>query len=100
MKNYSKEEKEMWLEDWKNSGKKAWTYAKENNLLPQTFCSWVKRTGTKNQRGFVEVTKKLKTRTESMSEIRIEKGGINIYIPLSVWAENSATVIEGLRVAL
>ena len=41
--NYSKEEKAMWLEDWKGSGKKAWTYAKENGLIPQTFCSWAKR---------------------------------------------------------
>ena len=100
MKHYSKEEKEMWLEDWKRSGKKAWTYAKENNLLPQTFCGWVKRTEAKSQSGFVEVSKQLKTRTASMSEIRIEKGGINIYIPLSVWTENSPAVIEGLRVAL
>ncbi|MCL1836422.1 MAG: hypothetical protein FWG46_02610 [Treponema sp.] len=31
---YSKEEKAMWLEDWWQSGKSAWVYAKENGLNP------------------------------------------------------------------
>ena len=96
----SKEEKEMWLEDWKRSGKKAWTYAKENNLMPQTFCSWVKRTEAKIQGGFVDVSKQMKTHIVSLPEIRIEKGGINIYVPLTVWAESSAAVIEGLKAIL
>jgi len=30
---YSKEEKAMWLEDWRQSGKTAWAYAKENGQL-------------------------------------------------------------------
>jgi len=97
---FSKEEKEMWLEDWKRSGKKAWAYAKENNLIPQTFCSWVKRTETKIQGGFVEVSRQIKTHIVSLPEIRIEKGGINIYVPLAVWTESSASIIEGLRSAL
>ena len=96
----SKEEKEMWLEDWKRSGKKAWTYAKENGLIPQTFCSWVKRTETKSNNEFVEVSKKIKTYIASKPEIRIEKGGINIYIPLTVWTDSSAAVIKGLKAAL
>ena len=96
----SKEEKERWLKDWKRSGKKAWTYAKENNLTPQTFCNWVKRAETKIQGGFVEVSKQIKTNITNLPEIRIEKEGINIYIPLTVWAESSAVVIEGLKAAL
>ena len=100
MKHYSKEEKEMWLEDWQRSGKKAWTYAKENNLLPQTFCGWVKKTEKASHGGFVEVSKQLKPQTASMAEIRIEKGGFNIYIPLVVWTKNSAAVLEGLKAAL
>jgi hypothetical protein len=35
--SYSQEEKAMWLEDWQKSGKKAWTYARENGLILQTF---------------------------------------------------------------
>ena len=34
---YSVEEKAMWLEDWKQSGKSKWGYAKENGLNTQTF---------------------------------------------------------------
>ena len=37
MKKFSKEEKAVWLEDWRRSGMKAWIYAKENGLNPQTF---------------------------------------------------------------
>ena len=39
---YSEEEKEMWLEDWRQSGKPAWAYAKANGLNPQTFAKWTK----------------------------------------------------------
>jgi hypothetical protein len=38
----SEEEKEMRLEDWRQSGKSAWAYAKENGFVPQTFVKWVK----------------------------------------------------------
>jgi transposase-like protein len=37
MKQYSKEEKAKRLEDWKQSGKSQWAYAKENGISPQTF---------------------------------------------------------------
>jgi len=40
--NYSKEEKAMWLDDWRQSGKSAWAYAKENGLNLQTFKNWTK----------------------------------------------------------
>ena len=52
MKKYSKEEKTMWLEDWKQSGKGAWLYAKENGLVPQTFVNWTKP-GKKNQKNLL-----------------------------------------------
>jgi len=48
---YSKEEKAMWLENWRQSGKSAWVYAKENGLAPQTFTNWTK-TGNKNKQPF------------------------------------------------
>jgi hypothetical protein len=90
----------MWLEDWKESGKKAWSYAKENGLIPQTFCTWVKRGELKNAGGFVEIPDRLKPRQEAQQEIRIEKGDIKIHIPLFVWTENSRAIMESLRVAL
>ena len=95
----SKEERAMWLEDWKQSGKKAWTYAKENGLIPQTFCSWVKREG-KPSTGFVEIPAHKKLKLGLSQEILVEKGDIKIHIPLSVWIEHPGTIMEGLKAAL
>ena len=69
---FSEEEKAMWLEDWRKSGKGAWTYAKENGLIPQTFVGWTKaKTG--NEPCFVEVVTKAIS-VEHREEILIEKG--------------------------
>ena len=96
---FSKEEKTMWLEDWRKSGKGAWAYAKENGILPQTFCGWVKRE-VKNTSGFIEIRKRKKPSQEVPQEILIEKGEIKIHIPLSVWAEGAEVILEGLKAAL
>ena len=96
--NFSKEEKAMWLADWRQSGKKAWTYAKENGLIPQTFCSWVKR-GTKNAASFVEIPAHKKPKPELPPEILVEKGEIKMHVPLSVWIEYPGLIIEGLKAA-
>jgi len=69
---YSKEEKAMWLEEWRKSGKGAWTYAKANSLNPQTFKKWIKAE---------------------------TKGNVRIRIPLSSGSSGRA-VMEGLRVSL
>jgi len=39
---YSGEERRKHLENWKESGKSAWAYAKESGLKQQTFAKWVK----------------------------------------------------------
>ena len=39
---FSKEEKEKMLEEWKQSGKSAWSFAKEKSLSQQTFAKWVR----------------------------------------------------------
>jgi len=93
----SKEEKAMWLEDWSQSGKSAWSYAKENGLIPQTFCGWVKREA-KRASGFVEIPVNKRPKQETSQEILIEKGEIKIHIPLPVWIEYPATIMEGLKV--
>ena len=96
---YSKEEKGMWLEDWRVSGKGAWVYAKENGLIPQTFCSWVKREGQKAS-GFVEISAQKKPKIDRVQEILIEKGDIKIHIPVSVWVHDSVAILEGLKESL
>ena len=93
---FSKDEKALWLEDWKQSGKKAWAYARENGLIPQTFCSWVRHeTGEKS--GFIEIPVYRKPKPEQLQEIIVEKGDIRIHIPLPVWIENPGVIMEGLK---
>ena len=85
---YSKEEKAMRLEDWRRSGKSAWAYAKENGIVPQTFCMWAKREA-KTMTGFAEVTDAAMRSVSQTPEILIEYGNIKIHIPMAV--------MEGLR---
>ena len=94
--SFSKEEKRMWLEDWKQSGKKAWAYAKENGLIPQTFCSWVKRAEEKITAGFIEVPKQLLPAAVPLQEMVIETGGLKIRIPLTVCATELQTIFAAL----
>jgi len=94
--SFSKEEKNMWLEDWKRSGKKAWTYAKENGLIPQTFCSWVKRAEEKKAAGFVEIPKHLMRPIVQNQQMVIETEGLKIHIPLTICAEELQTILAAL----
>ena len=92
----STEEKTMWLEDWKRSGKKAWTYAKENGLIPQTFCSWVRRAEEKKSTGFIEVPKQLIPVPVQSQEMVIETCGLKIHIPLTVCVAELQTIFAAL----
>jgi len=95
---YSKEEKAMWLEDWAKSGKGAWTYAKENGLIPQTFVTWTKKK-EKEATEFVEIKPKSKLKFQA-SEILIEKGDIKIHLPYGMSGNELSSIIESLRVVL
>ena len=96
--HYSKEEKAMWLEDWKQSGKQAWAYARENGIIPQTFVGWVKKE-TRQPLGFVEVQQKERPMSQG-SGILIEKGELRVHIPLGLGSEELRAVIEGLGTKL
>ena len=71
---FNKEEKTGWLEEWKLSGKSAWSFAKEKGLKGQTFAKWVK---SEKKNGFIEVHSKPKAVLKT-SEVIIEKGEIKI----------------------
>jgi hypothetical protein len=91
---FSEDEKAMWLEDWRKSGKGAWTYAKENGLTPQTFVGWTKaKTG--NKPCFVEVATEAIS-VECREEILIEKGEVKIHIPLTIGSSGLRTIIDAL----
>jgi len=96
MKRYSKEERSMWLEDWRQSGKSAWTYAKGNGLIPQTFINWTKRT-KEASKIFIEVPAKAIQDTTPMAEVIIEKGEVKIRIPLMIGRGEFCAVIEALE---
>jgi transposase-like protein len=100
---FSKEEKAMWLEDWRRSGKKAWAYAKENGLIPQTFSSWVKREASIEQdlaKPFVELPLQRTVTPQTTHEILIEKADVKIHIPLGLKANEFRSVLEGLKAAI
>jgi hypothetical protein len=96
---YSKEEKIMWLEDWRQSGKSAWVYAKENGLVPQTFTSWTK-TRSKNKQPLVEVPAQTLQCQIHHKALIIEKGEVKIHIPLTVDSEELQKFIVTLAAAL
>ena len=96
--SFSKEEKSMWLEDWRKSGKKAWTYARENGLVPQTFVSWTKKE-LKQANGFIEIHPKISL-PQQKREILIEKGDIKIHIPVGLNSIELEPVVESLRAIL
>jgi transposase-like protein len=104
MKKFSKEEKAMWLEDWQQSGKNAWAYAKENGLVPQTFTSWTRPRKKEAKQIFMEIPKKTLQSTRLMMadrlEILIEKGDIRIHIPLEPVLKELHTVITKLGQAI
>jgi len=96
---YSEEEKGMWLEDWRQSGKSAWAYAKANGLTPQTFVKWTK-TEAAPEACFVEVPAPVIADRQGEPEILIERGEVKIHIPLISGSRELRSVIEWLGRAI
>ena len=96
---FSTEEKALWLEDWKQSGKSAWTYAKENGLNPQTFSRWIKA-GTETKSNFVELTTQVIQPMQYPQEILIEKGDVKIHIPLCIGSKDLHAIFRALAEAV
>ena len=92
---YSEEEKGMWLDDWQQSGKSAWAYAKENGLNTQTFTKWTKAKEEPTH-SFVELSTQVLPTHQYNREILIEKGDVKIHIPLSLNSVELRAVMEGL----
>jgi len=99
MKKYSEEEKKLWLEDWHQSSKSKWAYAKENGLNLQTFTNWTKSEKETNQ-SFIEVPVQAIQTTHYKQEILIEKGDVRIHIPLIIGRNELRAVMEGLGAAI
>jgi hypothetical protein len=95
----TEEERKRWLDDWRNSGKTACAYAKENGLNPQSFYYWTK-IRTKNNSCFVEVPVKAIQPVQFNQEILIEKGDVKIHIPLSAGCRELQTIFNALTGAV
>ena len=100
----SEEEKAMWLEDWRQSGKSAWAYAKDNSLNPQTFVRWTKAAAA-SKPCFVEVSMPvlapaMNAPNKQEPEILIERGDVKIHIPAALGNSGLRAVIESLGAAL
>jgi len=94
--HYSEEEKTMWLDDWRQSGKKAWTYAKANGICPQTFIRWTK-VMPEARSELIEIPRSIMAATKQQEpELLIEKGDVKIHIPLEWVRGELGTVIETL----
>jgi transposase-like protein len=99
MKKYSAEEREMWVEDWRQSGASIWAYAKANGLSPMTLKNWAQRSEGAPETPaprFVEVRPPASEQHERTAEILIEKGDVKIHIPLAINRGELRAVIEGL----
>jgi transposase-like protein len=96
MKRYSAEEKEMWLEDWRQSGASSSAYAKANGLNPQTLSNWAKGREKPEQQNFIEIRAVPEAAPGNTPEILIEKGEVKIHIPLAINRADLRTVLEGL----
>jgi len=92
---YSEEEKTLWLEDWRQSGKSAWAYAKENGLNPQTFGKWTKAK-EESAHSFVELSPQALAVPQYNQEILIEKGDVKIHIPVFLSSVELRAIMEGL----
>ena len=97
--HYRKEEKAMWVEDWRNSGKSVCGYAKENGLVPQTFARWTKESPERKQ-VFVEVPAQDTRPAPQIPEILIEKGNVKIHVPLMAGRNELRAIMESLGAAL
>jgi len=96
---YSKEEKTKRLEEWKQSGKSAWAFARENGFKQQTFAKWVK--AEKESKGrFIEIRQGPRAATAEKPEILIESGDMKIHIPIGLSKSELSSVFESLRAVI
>ena len=94
--HYSEEEKTKWLDDWRQSKKKAWAYAKANGICPQTFIRWTKAM-PEAKKGLIQIPTSIFTETRQQEpELLIEKGDVKIHIPLEVIRGELGAMIEVL----
>ena len=93
MAKYPKEEKERWIEEFKNSGLSITSWANKNLLPVSTVSGWINRCNKKskvsNDIKFIEIKTSQPSKT-----LKIEIGAINILIDDSTDLELLARLIK------
>ena len=93
MAKYSKEEKERWIEEFKNSGLSIASWARNNGLPTSTVTGWVSKHDKKSKHSkdvkFIEI----KT-TQSGKTLKMEIGAVNIVVDRYTDLELLAKVIK------
>ena len=107
MKRYSREEREWLVEEWGQSGKSKWAFAKELGLSVQTLNNWTRQAETGSR--LVEVSEKLGAEGESCGsglpedralsarEVAAELDGLRVRLPQGATRGDLALVFKALR---
>jgi len=95
---FNNEEKIKYLEQWKQSGKSSYAFAKENGINTQTFLNWKKKE-KRISPSFIEIP--IKTIQQFQKpEILIIKGDVKIHIPLMIGSNELRSIMEVLGSSL
>ena len=109
MKRYSVEERERLVEEWRQSGKSKWAFAKELGLSAQTLNNWTKKAEKEGKVQFVEVSAQLEreadqgrtgllgARTFCAREVVVEQEDARVRLPQGATREDLALALEALR---
>jgi len=94
MKSYTEKERREHLNAWKNGSLSKAAYAKSAGIYPTTFYTWTRDKSGKVEQEFVEINKRVITKTTD--DIIIEKGSITIRLPLLTGVKELQTIFMAL----
>jgi transposase-like protein len=100
MKRYSEADKAWLVQEWEESGKSKWAFAKDLGLPYQTFSRWTRL--PEDSQGFVEVSGKLEEASAEPGErtgcaLVVEHGSFRVHLPAGVTLQDLAVVVQALR---
>jgi transposase-like protein len=100
MKRYSEADKAWLVQEWEESGKSKWAFAKDLGLPYQTFSRWTRP--PEDSQGFVEVSGKVEEAAAEAGErtgcaLVVEHGLFRVHVPAGVRLQDLAVVVQALR---
>jgi transposase-like protein len=98
MERYSEADKAWLVEEWEQSGKSKWAFAKELGLSYPSFRNWTRK--PEPAQGFVEVGRKLEEAepgARACCAVVVEHGSIRVHLPAGFRPGDLAVVIQALR---